>query len=116
MSKDKIKEPCFFGVNQEQMEIIQECFKQSGMKSFSGFLRQQVLNTIHLEYDKEELQKIRRAVVSCANNINQISQRVNSINRIYSDDINELKEEVDKIWQQLRSIQYTLQKLNPSSI
>ena len=70
MSKDKIKEPCFFRVNQEQMEIIQERFKQSGMKSFSGFLRQQVLNTIYLEYDKEELQKIRRAVVSCANNIN----------------------------------------------
>lgn len=60
--------------------------------------------------------KIRKAVSSCANNINQVAQRVNSTNRIYSDDINELKEEVDKVWQQLRSIQSTLQKLNPSDI
>lgn len=54
MSKDKISEPCFFRANQEQMKIIQERFKQSGVKSFSGFLRQQVVQGIYLEYDKEE--------------------------------------------------------------
>lgn len=49
MNKDKISEPCFFRVSQNQMEVVQKRFKQSRKKSFSGFLRQQVLNTVYLE-------------------------------------------------------------------
>ena len=62
MDKNKISEPCFFRVSQNQMDVIQERFRQSGMKSFSAFLRQQVVHGIYLEFDKDELQSIRQAI------------------------------------------------------
>ena len=116
MNKDKISEPCFFRVSQNQMEVIQKRFKQSGMKSFSAFLRQQVVHGIYLEFDKDELKNIRQAIQASANNINQITRRVNSTERIYSDDIQQIQKQVNEIWQQLRYIQSTLQKLNPYSM
>lgn len=113
MDKNKITEPCFFRVSKNDMEVIEERFKQSGMKSFSAFLRQQVVHGIYLEFDKVELQSIRMAIQASANNINQIARRVNSTERIYADDMKQIEEKVDEIWQQLRSIQSTLLKLNP---
>lgn len=54
--------------------------------------------------------------MSVANNINQIAHRVNSTSRIYKQELFELQEGVDMLWQQLQSIQFELQKLNPSNI
>lgn len=113
MDKNKITEPCFFRVSKNDMEVIEERFRQSGMKSFSAFLRQQVVHGIYLEFDKDELKSIRQAIQASANNINQIARRVNSTERIYDDDMKEVKGQVNEIWQQLRYIQSTLQKLNP---
>ena len=79
----------------------------------SAFLRQQVVHGIYLEFDKDELQSIRQAIQASANNINQIARRVNSTERIYADDMKQIDEKVDEIWQQLRSIQSILLKLNP---
>jgi hypothetical protein len=112
MDKDRISLPCFFRVSENQMEVIKERFQRSGMKSFSAFLRQQVVNGIYLEFSPDELAKIRKSVQASANNINQIAVRVNSTNRIYKDDMQSLKESINEIWQQLRYIQSVLQKLS----
>jgi hypothetical protein len=112
MDKNRISLPCFFRVSENQMEVIKERFQRSGMKSFSAFLRQQVVNGIYLEFSPDELAKIRKSVQASANNINQIAVRVNSTNRIYKDDMQSLKESINEIWQQLRYIQSVLQKLS----
>lgn len=54
--------------------------------------------------------------MNVANNINQIAHRVNSTSHIYKQELYELQEGVDKLWQQLQFIQSELQKLNPSNI
>ncbi|MCQ2460482.1 MAG: hypothetical protein MJ081_08950 [Ruminococcus sp.] len=54
---DKISEPCFFRVSPNQMYEIEERFRQSGMKSFSAFLRQQVLCRLQLQFDNGEYNK-----------------------------------------------------------
>lgn len=54
--------------------------------------------------------------MSVANNVNQIAHRVNSTSRIYKQELYELQEGVDRLWQQLRFIQLELRKLNPSNI
>lgn len=89
--------------------------KTAGIGSASAYIRKLVTNGIHLEYDTNEFQKIRRVCSSVANNINQIAIRVNSTSHIYQQEIEEIQEGVNELWQQIQSIQSVLQKLSLSS-
>ena len=116
MKTEKVDKRYVIRLTESEAKVLEKRFALSGMSSVSAYLRQQVVNGIYLEYDHEELKKIRQAVMSVANNINQIAHRVNSTSRIYKQELYELQEGVTEIWQQLQSIQSELQKLNPSSI
>ena len=116
MKTEKVDKRYVIRLTESEAEVLEKRFALSGMSSDSAYLRQQVVNGIYLEYDHEELKKIRQAVMRVANNVNQIAHRVNSTSRIYKQELYELQEGVTEIWQQLQSIQSELQKLNPSSI
>ena len=55
--------------------------------------------------NEDELKKLNQLIYNVANNINQIAVRVNSTGNVYADDISEIKEGQDKIWQQLKFFQ-----------
>ena len=116
MKTEKVDKRYVIRLTESEAKVLEKRFALSGMSSVSAYLRQQVVNGIYLEYDHEELKKIRQAVMSVANNINQIAHRVNSTSRIYKQELYELQKGVTEIWQQLQSIQSELQKLNPSNI
>ena len=67
-----------------------------------------------VNFDEEKFDKIYRLVGSISNNINQIAVRANSTNNVYTEDIVNIKEGQDKIWQLLNSLQYgVLVEYNP---
>ena len=102
-------------VNEDEWNIIQKRLEVCKVSSMSKLLRQMMLHGIYLEYDHEELKKIRQSVMSAANNINQIAHRVNLTSRIYKQEFFELQEDMSKIWNELHSIQTELKKPNPSN-
>lgn len=116
MKREKVDKRYVIRLTESEANMLEKRFDLSGMTSISAYLRQQVVNGIYLEYDHEELKKIRQSVMSVANNVNQITHRVNSTSRIYKQELFELQEGVAMLWQQLQSIQFELQKLNPSNI
>lgn len=116
MNRKKRDKNLIFKVNEDEWNIIQKRLEKCNVSNMSDLFRQMMLYGIYLEYDHEELKKIRQAVMRVANNVNQIAHRVNSTSRIYKHELYELQEGVTEIWQQLQSIQSELQKLNPSSI
>lgn len=116
MKREKVDKRYVIRLTESEAKILEKRFELSGMTSISAYLRQQVVNGIYLEYNHEELKKIRQSVMSVANNVNQIAHRVNSTSRIYKQELFELQEGVSELWQQLQSIQSELQKLNPSNI
>lgn len=89
-------------VSDKEYELIYEAFSKSGCQSISEYMREIVLNgyCCTFEIDKTELSKLRRAVASISNNINQIAIRVNSTGAVYAEDIAEIKKGVEKAWQQ----------------
>lgn len=103
-------------VNEDEWNIIQKRLEVCKVPSMSELFRQMMVHGIYLEYDHEELKKIRQSVASTANNINQIALRVNSTSRIYKQELFELQEDMSKIWNELHGIQIELKKLNPSNI
>lgn len=116
MSRELVDKRLYIRVTESELAVIEERLKRSCFTSMSAYLRQQIVHGIYLEYDHDELRQIRRACMNVANNINQITIRVNSTNHIYKEDLNEIKEGVNELWRQLQSIQSVLLKLNPSSI
>lgn len=103
-------------VNEDEWNLIQRRLEVCTVSSMSELFRQMIMHGIYLEFDHEELRRIRQAVMSVANNINQITHRVNSTSRIYKQELYEIQENVNKLWLELNFIQTELKKLNPSNI
>ncbi len=98
-------------LTQEEYEAIERKFQNSGLKSRSEFIRTLIFEGIIVHISEDKLRKIYRLVNNIAGNINQIAVRVNSTGNIYAEDIAEIKEGLQKIWQPLRYFQSQLQKL-----
>ena len=116
MSSKKRDKNLIFKVNEDEWNLIQKRLEVCEVSSMSELFRHMMIHGIYLEFDNNEMKKIRQSVMSVANNVNQIAHRVNSTSRIYKQELYELQEGVDKLWQQLRFIQLELRKLNPSNI
>lgn len=116
MNRKKRDKNLIFKVNEDEWNLIQKRLEVCEVSSMSELFRHMMIHGIYLEFDHNEMKKIRQSVMSVANNVNQIAHRVNSTSRIYKQELYELQEGVDKLWQQLRFIQLELRKLNPSNI
>lgn len=111
MKKDNRDVTIKFRVSQAEYEAIERKFRNSGLRSRSEFIRTMIFEGMIVQISEDELKKIYRLVNNIASNVNQIAVRANSTGNVYAEDIAEIKEELQKIWQPLRYFQSHLQKL-----
>ena len=98
-------------VNQEELDAIDRKFRNSGMKSRSEFVRTMIFEGYIVQFNEEKLSEILRLARNISGNINQIAVRANG-GRVYDNDIAEIKEGVNKLWQPLRFFQSQLMSLH----
>ena len=98
-------------LSQEEFEAIERKFQNSGLRSRSEFIRTLIFEGIIVRISEDELKEIHRLVNNIAGNVNQIAVRVNSTGNIYAEDISEIKEGLQKIWQPLRYFQSQLRSV-----
>lgn len=67
-------------------------------------------------FSETELREIHRLMTTIANNVNQIAVRANSTGKVYDEDIAEIKEEINQIWQPLRYFQSQLLSENSKPV
>ena len=101
-------------VNKEEAEWIEQKFQKSGMKSKSDFIRMMIFQGQIIKVSDDFVRDFRRKYTSVSNNINQIALRLNASGNIYAEDIAEIKNGVNEIWQQLRFFRSLLLKVRPS--
>ncbi|MBP7186973.1 MAG: plasmid mobilization relaxosome protein MobC [Ruminococcus sp.] len=92
-------------LTEAEYEAIERKFRNSGLKSRSEFIIAMIFEGYIVHFDEEKFDKIYKLIGSISNNVNQITVRVNSTNKIYAEDIVNIKEGQDKIWQQLKYFQ-----------
>ena len=92
-------------VSPEEMDAIKKKFENSGMDSLSGFVRAMIFEGYIVQMDENKLHQIYKLAGNIASNINQIAVRVNSTGNVYNNDIAEIKESVNKLWQPLNFLQ-----------
>ena len=109
--KDSRKKFVKFRVSNEEYNAIERKFKNSGLKSRSDFIRTMIFEGHIVHLNQTELQEIYRLVSTIANNVNQIAVRVNSTGKIYAEDIAQIQEGINQIWQRLNFLQSKLLRL-----
>ena len=63
-------------------------------------------------FNDDKMNELLKLARSISNNFNQVAVRANSGGGIYKNDIDALREEVDKLWQPLRYFQSQLMSLH----
>jgi hypothetical protein len=98
-------------VSPEEMAAIKKKFANSGMSSLSGFVRAMIFEGYIVHIDENELKRLTVLANNIANNINQIAHRANVTNKVYKEDIEEIKELGDKLWRPLMFLQTKVAQL-----
>ena len=91
--------PVQFYLSDDEQYILNTKFKASGMKRMSAFLRKLILYGYVYDVDYSYLRNYNTELGRISSNLNQIAKRVNSTGNIYQEDINEVKELMNEVWQ-----------------
>ena len=89
----------------QEEKLIEHKMKQLGTKNFGAYARKMLIDGYVVKVDYTEQKKLAAAVNKIGININSICRRINSTGHFYQDDVDELKEKLDLVWQSLKSKQ-----------
>ena len=95
-------------VTQEERNLIENKMKQLHTTKIGAYLRKMAIDGYIIYRDDTEIKNMNKQLQAIGRNINQIARKLNSTGNIYKEDIAELKERLDDIWQLQRTILLTL--------
>lgn len=88
-----------FRVTPEERKTIDRRMEQAGISNMAAYLRKMAIDGYVVKLELPELRDLISLLRRASNNFNQIARRVNSTNRIYADDIAEMKNLLTQIWE-----------------
>ena len=88
-----------FRVTPEERALIDKRMAQAGTINMAAYLRKMAIDGYVVKLELPELRDLISLLRRTSNNFNQIARRVNFTNRIYEDDIYEMKLMIDKTWE-----------------
>ena len=87
-----------FRVTPEERKLIDRRMEQAGTLNMAAYLRKMAIDGYVVKLELPELRDLISLLRRTSNNFNQIAKRVNSTNRIYAEDICEMKMEIEQTW------------------
>lgn len=88
-----------FRVTPEERKLIDKRMVQAGTMNMAAYLRKMAIDGYVVKLELPELRDLISLLRRTSNNFNQIAKRVNATNRIYADDIHEMKTLLEQLWQ-----------------
>lgn len=102
MSKDKRKNAIQFYVTDDELAIINERMRETGISNKSEYIRRMAVDGLTVNVDCTDIRKLCSEVSAIGRNINQVTRLINGSGKVYQHDLNTIKESLDKIWHMLR--------------
>ena len=88
-----------FRVTPDERNTIDRRMEQAGISNMAAYLRKMAIDGYVVKLELPELRDFISLLRRTSNNFNQIARRVNSNNRIYADDIAEMINLLEQIWE-----------------
>lgn len=70
-----------------------------GVKSLGAYLRKMALDGYCINLDLRDVKDFVSLLRRCSNNLNQYAKRANETGSIYQDDIKDVQERLDQVWE-----------------
>ena len=100
-----------FRVTQEELDMIYEKMAQYGTRNLSAFMRKLAIDGYVIKLQIPELKELVSLLRYSSNNLNQLTKRVHETGRVYDTDLEDLKQNQERLWDAARDIIGTLTKL-----
>lgn len=97
-------------LNDKEFAKLKQYTEESGLRSMSQYMLNSIIATPIIEITDEELAPIKARVNEIAESINSIAIRVNQTNKIYPEDMKEIRQGVDEISARLAEYQAKLER------
>jgi len=94
---EKTPKGFFFKCSPEDMALLELRMEETGIKNKSAFIRKMCIDGHVFVLQMDTLNEIKRLLGIIANNVNQISRRVNSGGEAYRNDIAEVNDQLTEI-------------------
>ena len=101
-----------FRVDEKEYECILKKVQLSGKRNMASYLRYMAMTGRIMNIQLEDIKTTSANVGRISSSINQIAKRVNATDNIYDEDIAEIKNKVEDIWQELKSIRLALRSIS----
>lgn len=88
-----------FRVTPEERALIDKRMAQAGTINMAAYLRKMAIDGYVVKLELPELRDLISLLRRTSNNFNQIARRANSTNRVYDEDIHEMKVMIEQTWE-----------------
>ena len=100
-----------FCVDEEERKLIQERMASAKITGLGAYMRKMAIDGYHVNIDLTEVKELVSLLRRCSNNLNQIAKLANSTHSIYQTDIEDLRGQLDRLWDATNSIMLSLAKI-----
>ena len=93
-----------FRVSDKERDFIEQKMKLAGIQNREAYIRKMVIDGLVIRLDLSEIKDFIPLLGNISNNINQIAKRTNETNNFYKEDVAEIKQNYEKVWETVREI------------
>ncbi|MCQ2082656.1 MAG: MobC family plasmid mobilization relaxosome protein [Lachnospiraceae bacterium] len=94
----------FLKITPEDRMRIREKMDEAGVTNMSAFIRKMAIDGYVIKLDLTDIKEVSRLLRINSNNINQYAKRANETGNIYLEDIKEIQEQQEKLWEIMKEI------------
>lgn len=94
----------FLKITPEDRMRIREKMGEAGVTNMSAFIRKMAIDGYVIKLDLTDIKEVSRLLRINSNNINQYAKRANETGNIYLEDIKEIQEQQEKLWEIMKEI------------
>ena len=99
MSRERDRKiPIQVYLSKNEKYVLDEKIKESKMRNISEYIRHLILYGYVYDIDYNGLKEYSYQIAALGRNINMIRERIMKTGNAYEEDLNEIKELMDKIW------------------
>jgi allophanate hydrolase subunit 2 len=97
-----------FRVTEEERKLIEQKMAQLPTKQIGAYLRKMAIDGYIIYTDTSNIKEFTKELQAIGRNVYQITKRANFTGTVYDEDIAEIKERLNEIWQLQRRILLSL--------
>lgn len=111
MAKRKREIQLKFRVTPEEQALIHQKMEQYGTENMAAYLRKMAIDGYVVRLDLPELRELVSLLRRSSNNLNQLTRRVHETGRFYDADLEDLRQNYDRLWEAARRVLTDLSRI-----